>query len=204
MVEVPLFNAILKTSDAENMLSRLLLFHTFLILCMKCFPLSFVLRCAVLVAVSFLVSQKRPLWCRPQSASQGFLRSIRNSHFPAYSALYFHLEVVIWNFIAWKLPKVVLLKFTGQNNDFNGSFKWLQYGWSATWQACCISWFTSVGCIHQLPAFQKSLRSSRNGSSRLLSAQWMIYLDRFSVIIFGYFLFFFRGKLQPTSWASVT
>ena len=61
MVEVPLFSAILKTSDAENMLSRLL-FHAFLILCMKCFPLSFVLRCSVLVAVSFLVSQKR-LFC---------------------------------------------------------------------------------------------------------------------------------------------
>ena len=59
MVEVPLFDAILKTSDAENMLSRLLLFHSFLILCMKCFPLSFILRCSALVAVSFLVSQER-------------------------------------------------------------------------------------------------------------------------------------------------
>ena len=86
-------------------------------------------------------------------------------------------------------PEVALLKFTGWINDFKGSFKWLQYGWSVTWQACCFSSFTSVGCIHQLPAFRKSLRSSRNGSSRLLYAHWMMFLDRFSVIIFVYFVF---------------
>ena len=49
-------------------------------------------------------------------------------------------------------------------------------------------------CVHQLPGSQKSLHSSRNGSSRLLYAQWMMYLDRFSVIIFAYFLFFFSCK----------
>ena len=101
-------------------------------------------------------------------------------------------------------PEVALLKFTGWINDFKGSFKWLQYGWSVTWQACCFSSFTSVGCIHQLPAFQKSLRSSRNGSSRLLYAHWMLFLDRFSVINFAYFLFFFRAKREPTSWAAAT
>ena len=88
------------------------------------------------------------------------------------------------------LSEVALLKFTGWINDFKGSFKWLQYGWSVTWQACCFSSFTSVGCIHQPPAFQKSLHSSKNGSSRLLYAHWMMFLDRFSVIIFVYFVFF--------------
>ena len=87
------------------------------------------------------------------------------------------------------LSEVALLKFTGWINDFKGSFKWLQYGWSVTWQACCFSSFTSVGCIHQPPAFQKSLHSSKNGSSRLLYAHWMMFLDRFSVIIFVYFVF---------------
>ena len=86
-------------------------------------------------------------------------------------------------------PEVALLKFTGWIDDFKGSFKWLQYGWSVTWQACCFSSFTSVGCIHQLPAFQKSLHSSRNGSSRLLYPHWMMFLDRFSVINFVYFVF---------------
>ena len=89
------------------------------------------------------------------------------------------------------LSEVALLKFTGWINDFKGSFKWLQYGWSVTWQACCFSSFTSVGCIHQLPAFQKFLHSSRNGSSRLLYAHWMVFLDRFPLIIFVYFVFFF-------------
>ena len=101
-------------------------------------------------------------------------------------------------------PEVALLKFTGWINDFKGSFKWLHYGWSVTWQACCFSSFTSVGCIHQLPAFQKSLRSSRNGSSRLFYAHWMMFLDRFSVISFVYFLFFFGAELEPTSWAAAT
>ena len=41
-------------------------------------------------------------------------------------------------------PKFALFKFTGWIIDFKGSFSWLQYGWSVTWQACCISWFTSL------------------------------------------------------------
>ena len=49
----------------------------------------------------------------------------------------------------------------------------------------------SVGCIHQLPAFQKSLHSSRNCSSRLLYDQWMMYLDRFSVLNLAFFCFSF-------------
>ena len=93
-------------------------------------------------------------------------------------------------------PEVALLKFTGWINDFKGSFKWLQYGWSVTWQACCFSSFTSVGCIHQLPAFQKSLHSSRNGSSRLLYSLWMMFLDRFSVINFVYFFVFLSCRTR--------
>ena len=144
MVEVPLFNAILETSDAENMLSRLLLFHAFLILCIKCFPLSFVLRCSVLVAVSFLVSQ--------EGVCNAGVRVCFSDDFEKQTLLFFGILHSILSSFTWNMefycmktfPKVVLLKFTRQINDFNGSFKWLQYGWSVTWQACCISWFTSV------------------------------------------------------------
>ena len=132
---------------------------------------------------------------------RAFIRRIRHSLFPASPTLYFHLEFVIWNFTAWKFfQRLALLKFTGWINDFKASFKWLQYGWSVTWQACCFSSFTSVDCIHQLPAFQKSLHSSRNGSSRLLYSHWMMFLDRFSVIILH--IFCFRAELQPKSWVS--
>ena len=31
-----------------------------------------------------------------------------------------------------------------------------------------------------------------------------MFLDRFSVINFAYFLFFFRAKLEPASWAAAT
>ena len=62
MVEKRPSNALLKASDAKFILRRLVLFHAFCIFCMKCFHLSSVIRCSVLVAVSFLVSQKR-LFC---------------------------------------------------------------------------------------------------------------------------------------------
>ena len=46
-------------------------------------------------------------------------------------------------------------------------------------------------CVHQLPGSQKSLHSSRNCSSRLLYDQWMMYLDRFSVLNLAFFCFSF-------------
>ena len=189
-------NALLKASDAKIMLRRLLMFHAFCILCMKCFHLSFVIRCSVLVAVSLLVSQERLFVMQASDcAFQGIFRRIRHSLFSASSTLYFHLEFVIWNFIAWNffqklLYSSLLLGLLTSRAHSN----WLQYGWSVTWPACCFSSFTSVGCIHQLPAFQKSLHSSRNGSSRLLYAHWMMFLDRFSVINSVYFLVFLSCK----------
>ena len=131
MVEVPLFNAILETSDAENMLSRLLLFHAFLILCMKCFPLSFVLRCSVLVAVSFLVSQ---------GVCNAGVRVCFSDDFEKQTLLFFGILHSILSSFTWNMeffcmvtfPKFALLKFTGWIIDFKGSFSWLQYGWSVT------------------------------------------------------------------------
>ena len=59
MVEKRPSNALLKASDAKIILRRLVLFQAFCIFCMKCFHLPFVIWCSALVAVSFLVSQKR-------------------------------------------------------------------------------------------------------------------------------------------------
>ena len=102
-------NALLKASDAKILLGRLLLIHEFCILCMKCFHLSFVIRCSVLVAVSLLVSQERLFVMQASDcAFQGIFRRIRPILFPASSTLYFHLEFVIWNFIAWKFFQKLL------------------------------------------------------------------------------------------------
>ena len=102
-------NALLKASDAKILLGRLLLFHAFCILFMNCFHLSFVIRCSVLVAISLLVSQERLFVMQASDcAFQGIFRRIRHSLFPASSTLYFHLEYVIWNFIAWELFQKLL------------------------------------------------------------------------------------------------
>ena len=102
-------HALLKASDAKIMLGRLLLFHAFFILSMNCFHLSFVIRCSVLVAVSLLVSQERLFVMQAADcAFQGIFGRIRHSLFPASSTLYFHLEFVIWNFIAWKFFQKLL------------------------------------------------------------------------------------------------
>ena len=102
-------NALLKASDAKIMLGRLLLFHAFCILSVNCFHLSFVIRCSVLVAISLLGSQERLFVMQASDcAFQGIFRRIRHSLFPVSSTLYFHLEFVIWNFIAWKFFQKLL------------------------------------------------------------------------------------------------
>ena len=107
MVKKRLSNALLKASDAKIMLGRLL-FHAFCIVCVNFFHLSFVIRCSVLVAVSLLVSQERLFVMQASDCFSGHFRRIRHSLFPASSTLYFHLEFVIWNFIAWKVFQKLL------------------------------------------------------------------------------------------------
>ena len=127
-------NALLKASDAKILLGRLLLIHAFCILCMKCFHLSFVIRCSVLVAVSLLVSQERLFVMQASDcAFQGIFRRIRHSLFPASSTLCFRLEFVIWNFIAWKFFQkllytsllVGLLTSRAHSNGCNTGDLWL-------------------------------------------------------------------------------
>ena len=192
MVELPLSNALLKASDSKNMIrSGLVLFHAFCFLCMKYFHLSFVMICSVLVAVSLLVSQKRLFLMQ---ASQIVLGRSRESRFFASSTLYkeyFDLLVAIWN-IKFKLFKkfcfssllVRLMTSRAYSNGCNtGDLRISRrIAFHGLFQLCC---------IHQQLAFQKSLHRSRNRSWRPFYAQCMKFCDRFFVIKFAFFCFFF-------------
>ena len=171
------------------MLSRLLLFHAFCILCMKCLHLWFVMRCSVLVAVSVLVSEKRLFVMHvSESSVQRIVRRSRHSFFQASSNLYFHFSFVIWRFIAWKLFQklfyscllVGLLTSRAHSNSCNTDDLWLS-------RLVSFLDLLPLCCIHQQPASLKSLHRSRNGSSRPFYAQCMKCLNRFFVTKFAFF-----------------